>query len=261
MSSSAMEFEAELEKRGAPFKYGLVGPYLHKFPFEDREHVPNSEYYDSSDDEDDEYWGLLKFRPPNAHEVFKRFLKQVRESNGYDVDCCPPPRFFSPFMPKNPKSKDEGFRNDMMRATQFAIDKINVETGKTYVLVEIEKVIDTTSSLLLLTFTVKEEADSDVDAQLKTLRAMVNEPYSGSLDYELEEWMFKPPPPATEKPEPKEKKAKIGEGTSNVVTLNTLEASMLEHIFSSLDDRSAVNLALTCQRLRSIWASLKKSSV
>lgn len=30
-----LEFEAELKKRGAPFKYGLVQPYLKKLLFED----------------------------------------------------------------------------------------------------------------------------------------------------------------------------------------------------------------------------------
>lgn len=68
-----MEYEAELKKRGAPFKHCLVNTYLRKFPFEDEEDVPNLEYYLSDDDE-----CVMR---PNAHEIVKRFLKQVRESN------------------------------------------------------------------------------------------------------------------------------------------------------------------------------------
>lgn len=190
--------QMEEEKRGASIKYGLVAPFLQKFPFEDREHVPNSEYYDSSDEDDDsdeDYYGLRAFRPPNAHEVVLKFLKQVRESNGYDVDCCPPPRFFSPFVPLGPNIENDAYRNMVIGAAHFAIYKINVETKKNYVFVKLDNVVGTTCSLILLTFSVKEEG---ADSELIALRAMLNVPY-GTLDYELEEWMFKPPPPSTEK--------------------------------------------------------------
>ncbi|KAH6789193.1 hypothetical protein C2S51_004199 [Perilla frutescens var. frutescens] len=218
MEIEEAEMEIEMKKRGAPFKYGLVGPYLQKFAFEDREHVPTSEYYDDSDSdsdsggEDPAIW--RKLRITNAHEVVKRFLKQVRESNGYDVDCVPPRRFFSPFVPKDPNTKDELFRSIMMRAIHFAIGKINVETGKNYEFVKVENSVYTTSFLFLLTFTVKD----CVDSSLETLRAMVKVPYCDEEDYTLEEWMFKPlPPTATENPteamDPEIKKAKVCEGT------------------------------------------------
>ncbi|KAH6788212.1 Cystatin/monellin superfamily protein [Perilla frutescens var. hirtella] len=84
MEIRATEMEIEMKKHGAPFKYGLVGPYLRKFAFEDREHVPTFEYYDNSDSDDDSDGD--QFRHPNAHEVVKRFLRQVQESNGKNYE-------------------------------------------------------------------------------------------------------------------------------------------------------------------------------
>ncbi|KAH6830679.1 hypothetical protein C2S53_010110 [Perilla frutescens var. hirtella] len=206
--SAAMEIE--MKKRGASYKYGLVGPFLWKFPFEDREHVPASEYYDNSDShfdcEDRPIW--TKLRDPNAHEP--------------------------------PDTKDERTRSILMRAIHFAIGKINAETGKTYEFVKVENAVFTRSSLFLLTFTVKDS----VDSSLETLRAMVGIPYSDKEEYTLEEWMYKPlPATAAAKPDPEKKKAKMGESTD----LGSLNREIVEKIFSFLDDKSATNLSLTCK--------------
>lgn len=57
---------------------------------------------------------------------------------------------------------------------------------------QVEKAVFTGNLLfILLTFTVKEACN--VDASLKTIRAMVNNPFSHNYDYQLEEWMFKQP--------------------------------------------------------------------
>ncbi|KAH6825524.1 hypothetical protein C2S53_007191 [Perilla frutescens var. hirtella] len=218
MEIAAAEMEIEMKKRGAPFKYGLVGPYLRKFAFEDREHVPASEYYDNSDSDSDceDRPAWVKLRDPNAHDVVKRFLQQVRESNGYDVDCFPPPKLWSPFLPTKPDTKDERTRSILMRAIHFAVGKINAETGKNYEFVKVENAVFTRSSLFLLTFTVK---DHCVDSSLETLRAMVFIPYNDKEEYTLEEWMYKPlPATATEKlreaMDPEKTKAKVCESTN-----------------------------------------------
>ncbi|KAH6825525.1 hypothetical protein C2S53_007192 [Perilla frutescens var. hirtella] len=260
MEIEAAEMEIEMKKRGAPFIYGLVGPFLRKFAFEDREHVPTSEYYDSSgsdsDGDDRPVW--VKFRHPNAHEVVKRFLQQVRESNGYDVDCVPPPNFCSPFLPITPDTKDELMRSSLMRAVHFAVGKINAETGKNYEFVKVEKSVFTLNSSFLLTLTVKD----CVDSSLETLRAMVFEPYSHKGEYALLEWMYKPlPATATEKPrkamDPEKTKAKVCESTD----LGSLNREILEKIFSFLDDKSATNLSVTCKSCLSARPSSKKPCV
>lgn len=77
-----------------------------------------------------------------------------------------------------------------------------MQTDRNYELLEVEKVVLTSTWTKLLTFSAKEEVmrnacadfDSDCevdgDASIKTIQAMVHECFDYSL--ELEQWRFKP---------------------------------------------------------------------
>ncbi|XP_057785492.1 uncharacterized protein LOC131003043 [Salvia miltiorrhiza] len=185
-------------------KYGLVSPYRRKFVFEDKETFDFKGWYDSDDEDLDDHL--------DVHRTIKRFLQQVRESGGYDLDCCPPSWFHVPFRPidlADAKNNDQPFYNELIKAAHFAINEINAEmTEKCYELVEVERVVLTSTWTKLLTFTAKEEvmrnacadfeSDSEVDgdASIKTIQAMVHECFDDSL--ELEQWRFKPLPLAME---------------------------------------------------------------
>lgn len=79
-----------------------------------------------------------------------------------------------------------------------------MQTDKCYELVDVERVVLTSTWTKLLTFSAKEEvmrnayadfeSDSEVegDASIKTIQAMVHECFDDSL--ELEQWRFKPLP-------------------------------------------------------------------
>lgn len=79
-----------------------------------------------------------------------------------------------------------------------------MQSDKSYKLLEIEKVVVTSTWTKLLTFTAKEEVvsngcsdvDVDVDGCVKTIQAMVHEDFDYSL--ELEQWRYKPLPVAME---------------------------------------------------------------
>ncbi|KAG6408769.1 hypothetical protein SASPL_131841 [Salvia splendens] len=183
-------------------KYGLLSPYRRKFVFEDKETFDYKGWYDS-DEEDD-----VDLQITDVHGTIKRFLQQVRDSGGYDLDCCPPSWFHVPFRPIDlaaAKQNDEAFYKEVIKAAHFAIREINAEmTDKCYEFVEVERVVLTSTWTKLLTFSAKEEvmrnacadfeSDSEVegDASIKTIQAMVHECFDDSL--ELEQWRFKPLP-------------------------------------------------------------------
>ncbi|KAH6823531.1 hypothetical protein C2S53_012293 [Perilla frutescens var. hirtella] len=176
-------------------KYGLLSPYRRKFVFEDKETFDYKGWYDSEEEGDE--LGIS-----DVHGTIKRFLQQVRESGGYDLDCRPPSWFHVPFQPIDlleAKHNDVNFYNELIKAAQFAIKEINVEmTGKSYELLEVERVVLTSTWTKLLTFTAKEVVtsnahyDPDIDVSVKTIQATVHECFDYSL--ELEQWRFKPFP-------------------------------------------------------------------
>ncbi|GER51039.1 S-methyl-5'-thioadenosine phosphorylase [Striga asiatica] len=82
-------------------RWGLFVKYKRKFWFEENDYdVPESYFYQNGEE-----------IQPNTIELVKRFLKQVRESRGYDVDCYPPPMFKSPFEPLPLEKMHQGTSN------------------------------------------------------------------------------------------------------------------------------------------------------
>ncbi|GER38815.1 XH/XS domain-containing protein [Striga asiatica] len=166
-------------------RWGLFVKYKHKFWFEENDYdVPESYFY---------YQTGEKIQP-NTIELVKRFLKQVRESRGYDVDCCPPRMFESPFAPLSLEEMRQGTSDidkfgyaTVVEAAECAIQKISEETGHSYKLVKVEKAVLTTASVVFLTLTAEEDG-----GPVQTIQAAVYEPRGGYLV--LQEWRFKPLP-------------------------------------------------------------------
>ncbi|CAA0813042.1 Unknown protein [Striga hermonthica] len=165
-------------------RWGLFVMYKRKFWFEENDYdVPESYFYQTGE----------KIQP-NTIELVKRFLKQVRESRGYDVDCCPPRMFESPFTPLPLEEMRQGTRDSdkfgyatVVEAAECAIQKIREETGHSYKLVKVEKAVLTRALVLFLTLTAEEDA-----GPVQTIQAAVYHPLGGNPV--LEEWRFKPLP-------------------------------------------------------------------
>ncbi|KAH6755634.1 hypothetical protein C2S53_011201 [Perilla frutescens var. hirtella] len=138
-------YQAEFHDR-----YGIVIPYLQKFVFEDEEQFDYGPYYESDED-------IYSVAEP--HETILKYIKQIRDSFGFDVDCRAPSWFDGPFTPVNLADAKHNMKktyNDAMESAHFAIREINAETsGKTYEFVELKKVVLTMNFLRLLTITLK----------------------------------------------------------------------------------------------------------
>ncbi|GFP85420.1 hypothetical protein PHJA_000685700 [Phtheirospermum japonicum] len=172
------------------YQYGLIHPFIDQLWFEGRTDVDESEFYDSDD-------SLDTYRIPNPQETLNRFLKQVRESRGYDVDVMVPRRFGSYLCPIDLKMMEcDSYRDVVMRGLNTAMENINAEsekeTGKTYEFVEFKKIVEGYPFIYLLTFTARVR-DTNV---VKTLQAMVYAPHFE--EPEFFEWRVKPDPSATE---------------------------------------------------------------
>ncbi|XP_057771726.1 uncharacterized protein LOC130991486 [Salvia miltiorrhiza] len=178
------------------FVYGMLDGFLETWEEEDFEHIADSKHKNCDD---------------NCHQRLSAFLKQVRESRGYDVDD-PPWCVMSPFFPMHMdeiKIYDIGYE-ELIAKVEFVVAQINGEAkqhGKLYELDEIEKVVEAWAHrCTLLTLRVKQvrlsrrkrmkqlesiNANADV---VKTVQATVfaecyNERFK---EFELVEWRFKP---------------------------------------------------------------------
>ncbi|GER50821.1 ATPase associated with various cellularactivities [Striga asiatica] len=166
------------------WRWGLFVPYKRKFFFEENDYDVSEYYF---------YLPGEEIRP-NTIELVKRFLKQVRESRGYDVDCYPPLRLESPFMPlqleelrQSKRDIDQRCYANIVEAAESAIQKIIEETqGDHYKLVKIEKAVLTRILLMFLTLTVKDVGP------VQTVQAAVYCPI-GKVPV-VHEWRFKPLP-------------------------------------------------------------------
>ncbi|CAA0834573.1 Pleckstrin homology (PH) domain superfamily protein [Striga hermonthica] len=167
-------------------RWGLFVPYKRKFWFEKNDYdVPESYFYQNGE----------KIKP-NTIELVKRFLKQVRESRGYDVDCYPPSMFESPFSPMPLEEMRQSTCNirktgyaRVVRAAELAIQNICEETGHRYKLVKVERAICilTRPGVYFLTLTAEEDG-----GPVQTIQAQVY--YSIEDHPVLHEWRFKPIP-------------------------------------------------------------------
>ncbi|KAH6836024.1 hypothetical protein C2S53_002186 [Perilla frutescens var. hirtella] len=173
-------YQAEFHDR-----YGIVIPYLQKFVFEDKEQFDYGPYYES----DEDIYGVAE-----PHETILKYIKQIHDSFGFDVDCRAPSWFDGPFTPVNLAEAKHNMKktyNDAMESAHFAIREINAETtsGKTYEFVELKKVVLTMNFLRLLTITVKEV---DAGAVVRTIQAIVYYHFADGL--ELDQWRIKSDP-------------------------------------------------------------------
>ncbi|CAH9124777.1 unnamed protein product [Cuscuta epithymum] len=139
--------------------------------------------------------------PEVTFEEFMRFLKQVRESKGYDVDCQVPicsmgrGNIFIPItdLPELPSSDPDFYQDAVLSPVLLAIQHINQATGKNYKLLEIIKAVETSTYKVYVTFTAKEAEDDDEAAAPTTFQAIVcTPPGSWPKVGPLLEWRFKP---------------------------------------------------------------------
>ncbi|KAH6829691.1 hypothetical protein C2S53_020522 [Perilla frutescens var. hirtella] len=183
-------------KKCPQYIYGLIDGYMEELEIEKFEHLDDVVYYGPR---------CIGKSSGKAHQTLKRFLKQVRESRGYDVDCFPPSVFRSPFIPvtlSEAMEEEPFYLEGVMKSTCFAVKEINAQAkkhgaGTRYELKDLEKIVDTCNLATLLTFTVKEfvscsgaDSDGDDGHVVKTVQAMVYIP--PGKDLKLIEWRFKP---------------------------------------------------------------------
>ncbi|CAI9095856.1 OLC1v1031883C1 [Oldenlandia corymbosa var. corymbosa] len=137
-----------------------------KYDFEDKEEVDESMFRDEDEDSgDDEFYEEYR-----RVEMAKMFLKQLRDSRGYDVECYPPLCLDSPFAPR-PFSIDEELHEEAKEQSKSAVAKINDE---------------------MAVAENSDNSDAAAPAPMRTFQAMVYKPLHGDL--ELVEWRFKPVP-------------------------------------------------------------------
>ncbi|GER50978.1 RanBP1 domain-containing protein [Striga asiatica] len=158
-------------------RWGLFVPYKRKFWFEKNDYdVPESYFYQNGEE-----------IQPNTIELVKRFLKQVRESRGYDVDCYPPPMFKSPFSPLPLERMRQGTSYidtcgyaRVVGAAELAIQDICEETGHRYKLVKVERAVMvlTRPGVYFLTLTAEEDG-----VPVQTIQAQVGKLLLDALIY------------------------------------------------------------------------------
>ncbi|KAH6791700.1 hypothetical protein C2S52_002177 [Perilla frutescens var. hirtella] len=173
-------------------KYGMVLPYLQKFEFEDEGDFDPKEYcenYCDTDDEEDIY------EVANPRETLFKYVNQIRNSFGFDVDCVAPSWFNGSFTPVDLSMADN--LGSIFNGANFAIKEISDETNETYALVELEKAVLTRNRIMLLTLSTKKvvgNRNTNADAAMETIQAMVCRESDGS--FELDQWRIKPAPVA-----------------------------------------------------------------
>ncbi|XP_057771727.1 uncharacterized protein LOC130991487 [Salvia miltiorrhiza] len=183
------------------FVYGMLDGFLETWEEEDFERIGDSKYPIFR----------RELRDKNCHQRLLAFLKQVRESRGYDVDD-PPRCVMSPFFPMRMDEIKlyDALYEELIGKVEFVVAEINGEAklhGKLYELDEIEKVVEAWAHrCTLLTLRVKQvrlsrrkrmkqlesiNASADV---VKTVQATVfAECYNKDFkEFELVEWRFKP---------------------------------------------------------------------
>ncbi|XP_042047038.1 uncharacterized protein LOC121792955 [Salvia splendens] len=163
---SAMKEEKETRKV-LKFEdiYNLFQRYNGKMPFEDETYDPtrNDDY---SSEEDGEMWegigndAMVEDTEKDTcdRETILKYISQVRNSFGFDVDVRLPSWLLSylKFLPAD--VSDPIYHDHVHRAARFAIEEINVDMeSKTYEFVEIAKAVYVYNpgALMFLTLVVK----------------------------------------------------------------------------------------------------------
>ncbi|KAL6580520.1 hypothetical protein OROMI_008544 [Orobanche minor] len=116
---------------------------------------------------------------PTQLDDTKKYLKQVRNSRGYDVDCVP--YLVTPEFLYCDLNKEDGRRlkySMMRKLDSIAIPDINLKTGKVYQVEDISNIVMTRGPVFLFTFTAK--VKNDDSAACDTFIATIN-PYDEVL--------------------------------------------------------------------------------
>ncbi|XP_047983210.1 uncharacterized protein LOC125223909 [Salvia hispanica] len=147
--------------------------------------------YCESDDDTDMKEEMKRSLPFDNEPVLK-YISQVRNSGGFDVDV------------KLPRWLELGWnfihlpvaenRDELYELAKLAIDEINVDMkSKTFELVEVVKAVQSRPifELMFLTLAVKRvEAEEAATNNNITIQAIVSDPFNAPT--ELKEWRFKP---------------------------------------------------------------------
>ncbi|XP_042047036.1 uncharacterized protein LOC121792953 [Salvia splendens] len=207
-SGGGSAMKEEKETRQVPQfddRYGLFELYKGKMPFEDETYVPARNDYSS--EEDGEMWegignegmgdeigndAMVEDTEKDTcdRETILKYISQVRNSFGFDVDVRLPSWLVSylKFLPAD--VSDPIYHDHMHRAARFAIEEINVDMeSKTYEFVEIAKAVYVFNPgmLMFLTLVVKKvEAEG---AATMTIQAIVNQPIT--KPFKLDQWKVK----------------------------------------------------------------------
>ncbi|KAH6827818.1 hypothetical protein C2S53_018924 [Perilla frutescens var. hirtella] len=132
--------------------------------------------------------------PDFSIDKFMMFLKQVRETRGYDISFQAPCSILTP-MYLDIMMKDKGYRKFVNAKCKFVVEKINLEAqmhGEHYVYCKVVKAVEACPARSsLLTFTVR-EVSSNV---LKTVQAFVF--FQSYKQMTLKEWRFHPESPGS----------------------------------------------------------------
>ncbi|KAG6400418.1 hypothetical protein SASPL_137249 [Salvia splendens] len=185
---SGMAKEAKKTKEVLEFTdfFGLLSIYKKKMIFEKEDFDPMVDYVASDDDEED--INDMKEHPYDREAVLK-YISQVRNSGGFDVDVHIPGWLhaglvnFFPNMMSYPNQRDF-----IYKLAQVAIDEI--KKSKSFELVEVVKAVSSNPCYGLVYLTLAVKKDGGEGEEAATIQAIVNCHWDSPL--ELKEWRVKP---------------------------------------------------------------------
>ncbi|XP_047953337.1 uncharacterized protein LOC125199319 [Salvia hispanica] len=190
---SGMAKEAKKTREVSEFTdfFGLLRIYQKEMIFEREDYDPMVDY--SPSDYDDEELKEMEEYPYDREAVLK-YITQVRNSGGFDVDVYIPAWLHMNlvnFMPV--EMSDPGERALMYKLAKVAIDEINVDMkSKTFELVEVVNAVATANCIALayLTLAVKRVGVKQEEAATITIQAIVN--FHWDSPFDLRQWRVKP---------------------------------------------------------------------
>ncbi|KAG6402648.1 hypothetical protein SASPL_134850 [Salvia splendens] len=187
---------------------GLLENFKRGFMFEDENFDFMKECLKNNDTD---LIAEMKEGPPYDHQAILKYITQVRNSGGFDLDVKLPTYLggelvcFFPLDLSNDKNEFPGdsdpddanhqiptVREYAYQRARFAIDEINVDmNAKTFELVEVVRAVESACSgtFMFLTLAVKKVGEAE-EAAIITIQAIVL--HDRGEPMELKEWRFKP---------------------------------------------------------------------
>ncbi|KAG6402655.1 hypothetical protein SASPL_134857 [Salvia splendens] len=188
---------------------GLLENFKDGFTFEEENFDLMRECLESNDTD---LIAEMKEGPPYDHQAVLKYIAQVRNSGGFDLDVKLPTYLGSLLVVLIPLdlSKDKNefpgdsdpddanhqiptVREYAYQRARFAIDEINVDmNAKTFELVEVVRAVKTACGgfFMFLTLAVKKVGEAEEEAATITIQAIVLHDLGKPM--ELKEWRFKP---------------------------------------------------------------------